>query len=103
MKYDANTLGKGVPEIKTETSYSPAIPGVPEHGTSILPNGCTLYWDTTDQGREYYSDEVGGGVHVWSVPLVDSSTLLAAMVNESTLQRREIEIIKRLEKENKNV
>lgn len=87
---------KGVPEIKTATMFAPAIPDVPDEGTLSLPNGCTLYWKTTEQGREYASDEIGGGVEVWHTALVDQSTLLAAIVQEQTFQKREYEIQWRL-------
>lgn len=86
---------KGVPEIKTDTMFAPAIADVLEEGTISLPNGCTLYWKTTEQGREYISDEVGGGVFVWHTALVDQSTLLAAIVQEQRFQKQEFEIIKR--------
>lgn len=56
-------------------------------GTSPLPNGCALYWHTNLMGnRVYSSDEIGGGVHVWDVTLVDHSTLLAAITKELELQ-----------------
>lgn len=48
-----------------------------------LPNGCTLYREPNEVGgHRYWSDEVGGGVGVWDTCLVDSSTLLAALVAE---------------------
>jgi hypothetical protein len=62
---------------------------VPMRGSVELPNGCTLFWGTDDQGRTYASDEVGGGVPVWNTALVCMSTLLAAIVQEHTLQNRE--------------
>jgi hypothetical protein len=61
----------------------------PETGEVRLPNGCTLHWITGDQGREYFSDEVGGGVQVWHTALVDQSTLLAAIVQEQAFQKLE--------------
>ena len=61
----------------------------PETGDVRLPNGFTLYWKMTEQGREYYSDEVGGGVIVWHTALVDQSTLLAAIVQEQAFQKLE--------------
>lgn len=67
----------------------------PEAGSITLPNGCTLYWRMTEQGREYFSDEVGGGVAVWHTALVDQSTLLAAIVMEETHCRLEAEIARR--------
>ena len=54
-------------------------------GECRLPNGCTLYWRDTEQGREYVSDEIGGGVLVWYTALVDSGTLLAALTKEQEL------------------
>jgi hypothetical protein len=60
-------------------------------GEVQLPNGCTLYYDTDPAVgcRRYFSDEVGGGVHVWDTALVDQSTLLAAVVQEERLCRQE--------------
>jgi len=49
----------------------------------------------TEQGREYISDEVGGGVKVWHTALVDESTLLAAIVQEQTFQKLEHVIYER--------
>lgn len=89
-------MKKGVPEIHTPIYHAPAIPDVPAQGEISLPNGCTLYWRDTEQGREYLSDEVGGGVQVWHTALVDDTTLLAAIVNEAALQRREFEIDRRI-------
>jgi hypothetical protein len=64
----------------------------PDNGDVALPNGCHLYWRLTEQGREYVSDEVGGGVMVWHTALVDPETLLAAVVQEAKFQRIEYEI-----------
>ena len=74
-------------------------PAVPENGTVPLPNGCTLYWrlDPSVNCREYSSDEIGGGVHVWNTGIVDPSTLLAAIVEEERLQRLELEHERRSE------
>lgn len=48
-----------------------------------LPNGHTLYREPNEAGgHRYWSDEIGGGVGVWDTCLVDSSTLLAAVVAE---------------------
>jgi hypothetical protein len=56
-----------------------------------LPNGCALYWKQNEAGgRTYYSDEIGGGVHVWDTTLVDESTLLAAIVHEQGLKIKEM-------------
>lgn len=90
-------MKKGVREIRTPKYFAPAIPDVPEKGEISLPNGCTLFWRDTEQGREYLSDEIGGGVQVWHTALVDEGTLLAAIVQEQTLQRREREIDKRID------
>lgn len=65
---------------------------VEKEGTVTLPNGCTLYWETDESvggTRRYFSDEVGGGVFVWDSALVDSSTLLAAIVQEDRLRIQE--------------
>ena len=62
---------------------------IPKSGKILLPNGCTLYWREGDMGREYFSDEVGGGVHVWTTCLVDPYTLLAAVVQEGILTNME--------------
>lgn len=67
----------------------------PDTGSIELPNGCRLYWRSTEQGREYFSDEVGGGVGVWQTALVDQSTLLAAIVMEEAHRRLEAEIARR--------
>jgi len=49
-----------------------------------LPNGSILYREGNGVGgHRYYSDEVGGGVCVWDTNLVDQSTILAALVEES--------------------
>ena len=66
-------------------------------GSVTLPNGSELYWTTCPHtgAREYASDEVGGGVDVWHTALVDSSTLLAAIVQEEAFRRREAEIARR--------
>ncbi len=56
----------------------------------VLPNGSILWWeDNTAGGRTYYSDEVGCGVIVWDTCLTDKSTILAALVQEETLVKRE--------------
>ena len=56
---------------------------------TTLPNGSNLYARKNEAGgRTYYSDEVGGSVVVWDTALVDESTLLAAMLIETTFQRR---------------
>jgi hypothetical protein len=65
------------------------FPPPPEKGEVRLPNGCTLYWETGEQGREYISDEVGGGITIWHTALVDQSTLLAAIVQEQAFQKLE--------------
>lgn len=67
----------------------------PNEGAITLPNGCTLYWSQSEMGRVYASDEVGGGVFVWDPSVVDSHTLLAAIVQEETFRRLESEIARR--------
>ena len=48
-----------------------------------LPNGATLFRKVNEVGGHvYFSDEVGGGVHVWDTCLVAQSTLLFAMAKE---------------------
>jgi hypothetical protein len=77
--------------------YIPPLPEVPESGEERLPNGCTLYWKTDPavRCRFYFSDEVGGGVDVWHTALVDSASLLAAIVCEEKLRRLELEHARR--------
>jgi hypothetical protein len=67
----------------------------PIKGDVALPNGCHLFWHMTEQGREYFSDEIGGGVYVWHTALVDSETLIAAVNQENIFRRREYEIEQR--------
>jgi hypothetical protein len=68
----------------------------PESGNIPLPNGCTLYWHTDGNcGRVYISDEIGGGVHVWTPSIVSDSTLLAAIVQEASFCTLEAEIARR--------
>lgn len=68
-------------------------------GTNTLPNGCTLYWKTNDQGcREYYSDECGAVIRVWDTTIIDDGTLLAALTQEKLLSRADYH----LKEENKN-
>lgn len=56
-----------------------------------LPNGFTLYWKDNEEGRRtYYSDELGlDATIVWDTSLIDSSTLLAAIVQEEKLTQNE--------------
>lgn len=52
-----------------------------------LPNGCMLYRKKNEAGgHTYYSDEIGGGVMVWDTCLVQLSTILAAIVEESRFE-----------------
>lgn len=69
---------------------------IPEHKIvatkeiTALPNGCTLYMKENEAGgRTYFSNEIGGGVTIWDTCLVDESTLLAAIVYEMTLRKKE--------------
>lgn len=79
------------------------LPPVPLKGEISLPNGCTLYWKLHESVncREYYSDEIGGGVTVWNTALVQSSTLLAAIVQEERLATLEREHARRKVKTSK--
>jgi hypothetical protein len=85
----------------TEKSYKPELTPPPDNGWIPLPNGCALYWRMTEQGREYVSDEVGGGVQVWHTALVDDSTLLAAIVKEMEFRKLEYEIAQRKKEDGK--
>lgn len=58
-------------------------------GERRLPNGATVFWKMGEQGREYISDEIGGGVMFWHTAMVDQSTLIAAVAIEMELQRAE--------------
>jgi len=51
-----------------------------------LPNGYGLMIKEGEQGREYWTDEIGGGVLVWHTALCDQYTLLAAIVEENRRQ-----------------
>jgi hypothetical protein len=54
-----------------------------------LPNGYNLYReDNGVGGYRYTSDEIGGGALVWDTSIVSYSTLLAAIVDQETLQRK---------------
>jgi len=57
---------------------------------SELPGGYHLFRKPNEVGGHiYYSDEVGGGVHVWDTAVVAESTLLAAIVAEHKRQFEE--------------
>jgi hypothetical protein len=57
---------------------------------SVLPNGCTLYVaNNVAGGRTYFSDEIGGGVMVWDTCLVDTASILQAIVEEDRIRYRE--------------
>lgn len=61
-----------------------------------LPNGCWLHVSNDPVGgREYASDEIGGGVPVWNTSTIDQSTLLAAIAHEARIDYLEREIAKR--------
>lgn len=63
------------------------IEKIPESGHIMLPNGCALYWRPNEVGgREYYSDEIPCGVSVWDTALINSDTLLAAILQEKHIQ-----------------
>jgi hypothetical protein len=87
--------------ITTTNGDAPALTPPPENGDVMLPNGCNLYWkyDPATGGREYFSDEIGGGVMVWHTALVDPYTLMAAMVKEQEFQVLERHIAERLNKQ----
>lgn len=86
-------IGWAIDEIKLHDeaeAEAKARDAQPFPGECDLPNGCTLHWrDNGAGGREYYSDEVGGGVFVWDTCLVSRDTLLAAIVNEAGLRYAE--------------
>jgi len=59
-------------------------------GPITLPNGCGLFWRKNEAGgRTYYTDECSVGHIVWDTATTDLSTLLAAIVQEETLLRKE--------------
>ena len=65
----------------------------------LLPNGCTLYREPNEVGgHRYWSDEVGGGVFLWDTSIVDSSSLLAAIVEEERERKKRVEQFKRFER-----
>jgi hypothetical protein len=76
-------------DVKWQDLSAGTLPAIPEKGNFRLPNGCTGYWETTEQGRCYISDEIGGGVKVWHTALVDQSTLLAIITQENALLKLE--------------
>ncbi len=99
MKYNTNSE---YDDVQWNEISGNDLPEIPEKGSIRLPNGCTLYWrtDKSVNCREYYSDEIGGGVNVWHTGLVDQSTLLAAIVQEGAILK--LECIKK-ERELKNI
>ena len=58
-------------------------------GERAAPNGARIFWRMTEQGREYTSDEIGGGILFWHTAMTDASTLIAAVAIEMELQRAE--------------
>lgn len=63
---------------------------IPEKGYIDLPNGCTLYWEPDGVGgRRYITDEAACGHVVWDTAITQSSTLLAAIVQEERLRTME--------------
>lgn len=48
--------------------------------------GYRLYVKDGEQGREYWSDEVGGGVLVWQTALVSAETLQLALLAEKIFE-----------------
>lgn len=56
----------------------------------VMPNGCGLFvYETQVGSRQYWSDEIGGGVMVWDTALANEDTLLSAMLIEKKLQMLE--------------
>ena len=54
-----------------------------------LPNGHMLYREENGVGGyRYISDEIAGGVCVWDTAVVDPSTLLAAIVDFNTIEKK---------------
>ena len=68
----------------------------PATGYINLPNGHTLFWKNTEFGREYFSDEVGGGVFVWHAGILDENTLLRAITLENEFQTLERNLDKKM-------
>lgn len=63
---------------------------MPTPAICTLPNGSTLYREENGVGgHRYWSDEIGGGVMLWDTCLVDTSTLLAAIVEEQRRSKEE--------------
>lgn len=55
-----------------------------------LPNGHELFVEDDEVGgRVYWSSEIGGGVVVWRTSLVDSSTVLAALVEQERFETQQ--------------
>jgi hypothetical protein len=55
-----------------------------------LPNGCHLFRrPNTAGGHVYITDEIGGGAVIWDTCIVDSSTLLVAITEESRRKYKE--------------
>ena len=79
------------------------LPEVPKEGNCRLPNGCTLYWKTEEQGRVYYTDEIGGGMVVWDTALTDQYTLLAAITQEASINVLEREQKRRKDRDMKEL
>lgn len=52
----------------------------------LLPNGSMPFVEDREQGRRYWSDEVGGGVVIWDTALLDKTTLLASIVEECRVE-----------------
>ena len=49
---------------------------------AVTSRGATLYVEETEQGRCYWSDEVGGGMRVWHTALVSMEMLELALKAE---------------------
>ena len=58
-----------------------------KRGWVEMPSGFGLHWREEEYvGRVYYSDEVGGGIHVWTPAMVAAGTLAMAIAVEEGLR-----------------
>ena len=89
-------------DIQWDRVSGETLPEILKEGDCRLPNGCTLYWKTTEQGRVYFSDEIGGGMVVWDTAVTDQYTLLAAITQEASINKLEHEHKRRKDIERMN-